>query len=203
MRKKEKSNGDNGSTKAKWVKKVFIIAFGLSVFFSFISENIMTKVSIVASFIILMVIIGIGILFDIIGIAVTSAKEVPFHAMAADKIPGGKEAVKLIKNADIVSNFCNDVVGDISGIISGAAGATIVIRMALLANDINEMFLSIFMTGIISTLTIGGKAIGKGIALNNSKSVVYSVALFLNVLKERFKIDILPSNGHREGASKK
>ena len=93
--------------------------------------------------------------------------------MAADKVTGGKEAVRLIRNADIVSNFCNDVVGDISGIISGAAGATIIIKIMTYTNGENEMLFSILLTGLISTLTIGGKAIGKSMAINNQKCCFY------------------------------
>ncbi|MDD4569913.1 MAG: hypothetical protein PHE70_07320, partial [Tepidanaerobacteraceae bacterium] len=164
-RKKSKKKNNNGSQKARWVKRVFILAFGLSVFFSLISEIVLKKVNFITSLLILLGIITIGIIFDIIGIAVTSASEVPFHAMSADRVPGSKEAVKLVRNADIVSNFCNDVVGDISGIISGAAGAPIVLKTVVYTHGRNDMFLSIFLTGIVSTLTIGGKAIGKGIAI--------------------------------------
>jgi CBS domain containing-hemolysin-like protein len=200
---KKKSKKNNGSSKAGWIYRVFILAFGLSVFFSFISEVLLTRVSIFTSLFILLVIIAIGVVFDIIGIAVTSAGEAPFHAMAADKIPGGKEAVKLIRNADIVSNFCNDVVGDISGIISGAAGAAIIIKTVIYTRGTSEIVLSILLTAIISTLTIGGKAIGKGIAINNSKAVVYSVALFLNTLKNHLNIEILPGNSVNKGTNRR
>jgi CBS domain containing-hemolysin-like protein len=193
--KKKKFKKNNESSKASWIYRAFIIAFGLSVFFSLISEILLKRVNVFASLFILLIIIAIGVIFDIIGIAVTSASEAPFHAISADKIPGGKEAVKLIRNADIVSNFCNDVVGDICGIISGAAGAAIILKITLYTRGKSEIVLSILLTGIISTLTIGGKAIGKGIAISNSKTVVYSVALFLNTLKKHLNIDILPGNG--------
>ena len=196
---KKKSKKNNGSSKAKWVYKVVILAFGLSVFFSTISEVLLKKVEFLTSLFILLIIIIIGIFFDIIGIAVASSTESPFHAMAADKIPGGKEAVKLVRNADIVSNFCNDVVGDICGIISGAAGAAIVLKITSNRHGGNEILISIILTGIISTFTIGGKALGKGIAINNSKTVVYSVALFLHKLKNNLRLDLLPKNGNNRG----
>lgn len=188
----KKNNIRSGNSKVKWIYKVFFLAFGLSVFFSFVSENLIKKFNLVVSILLLLIIILAGILFDIIGIAVTSASEKPFHAMAAEKIPGGKEAVQLIRNADIVSNFCNDVIGDISGIISGATGATIVMKI-LGSSALNEkrgLILSILMSGFISTLTIGGKALGKVVAINNSKNVVYSVALFLNFLQKKFNIRV-------------
>jgi CBS domain containing-hemolysin-like protein len=203
MTNRSKNSENNGSIKARWVYRVFLLAFVLSVFFSFISETLMDRFNIFISIFVLLVIIAIGIIFDIIGIAVTSASETPFHAMAADKVPGGKEAVKLIRNADIVSNFCNDVVGDICGILSGAAGAAIVLKALALAKHINETALSILMAGIISTLTIGGKAIGKGIAINNSKKVVHNVALVIFTIKQRLGIDILASISGKRDTSKR
>jgi len=187
--KKRKNNVNNGGKKANWVAKVSLLAFVLSVFFSFISETVLDRVNIAISLFLLLIIVAIGILFDIIGIAVTSANESPFHAMAAHKVKGGKEAVKLIRNADIVSNICNDVVGDICGILSGAAGATIVAKSLMRAPGLNDAILSILMAGLISTLTIGGKAKGKSIAINSSKKVVYDVALILHILNERLGID--------------
>ena len=109
---------------------------------SFISENLIKNINVVFAFLILIIIIFIGILFDIIGVAVTAADEPPFHAMSANKQKGSKEAVILIRNADIVSNFCNDVIGDIAGTLSGAAGATLVYRI-LRFYDIKIMIISL------------------------------------------------------------
>ena len=77
----------------------------------------------------LAVFIGLGILFDIIGVAVTAADPRPFHSMAAHKEPGAKEALMLLRNAGRVSSVCNDVVGDICGIVSGTTTAVIVVRL--------------------------------------------------------------------------
>ena len=60
--------------------------------------------SIIVSFIILLFIIFIGIIFDLIGMAVTAADEKPFHAKAAKKIPGAKQAIYLVR-ADRVAGF--------------------------------------------------------------------------------------------------
>ncbi|WDC83794.1 hypothetical protein PL321_14940 [Caloramator sp. mosi_1] len=80
-------------------------------------------------FFVLISIIFVGIIFDIIGVAVTAAEEAPFHSLASRKVKGAKTAVKLIRNADKVSNFCNDVIGDICGVVSGAAGAIIISKL--------------------------------------------------------------------------
>ena len=43
--------------------------------------------------------IGIGIIFDIIGVAVTVADENEFHAKATKKVEGAKTSIKLINLA--------------------------------------------------------------------------------------------------------
>ena len=72
------------------------------------------------AFIVLIGIVLIGIVFDSEIARVTVTDEKPFHSMAASKVKGAKSSLMLIRNASRVSNVCNDVVGDICGIISGA-----------------------------------------------------------------------------------
>ena len=74
--------------------------------------------------------IALGIVFDMIGIAAASGTEREFHSMAAHKVRGAREAVWMLRNAEKVSSICNDVVGDICGIISGATGALIAANLA-------------------------------------------------------------------------
>ena len=62
----------------------------------------------------LILVIALGILFDIIGVAVTVADEKEFHAMATKKVKGSKCAIKLIRNSAKVANICADVIGDLS-----------------------------------------------------------------------------------------
>ena len=126
--------------------------------------------------------ICLGILFDIIGVAVTSADEKPFHSMAAHKERGAKEALRLLNNADRVSSICNDVVGDICGIISGATGALIVAHITSGVSAGLKVAVSLLITGLVSALTIGGKAAGKGIAVMCSSKVLAICGRVLSVL---------------------
>src|SRR5690625_4480506 len=103
----------------KFSLTIAVITLVLAAAFSVISSSILSHVSWVIGLIIVFIIVLIGIFFDMLGIASTAAKEAPFHAMAAEKVNGAKEAVVIIKNADKFSSFCNDVIGDISGIVSG------------------------------------------------------------------------------------
>ena len=96
---------------------------------SLASETSLSGAGAAAAALVLAVFIGLGILFDIIGVAVTAADPRPFHSMAAHKEPGAKEALVLLRNAGRVSSVCNDVVGDICGIVSGTTTAVIVVRL--------------------------------------------------------------------------
>ena len=109
----------------KWVVTVFFVTIFISGLISLVSDEVMENSSILVAFLILLVIIFLGIIFDIVGMAVASASEKPFHSMAAKKVPGAQEAIRLLRNAERVSSICNDVVGDICGVVSGSASATI------------------------------------------------------------------------------
>ncbi|MCI2058836.1 MAG: hypothetical protein LKJ80_06495 [Oscillibacter sp.] len=128
---------------------------------------------------VLMLFIILGILFDIIGVSVTAADERPFHSMAAHKEKGAAEALNLLHHASRVSSFCNDVVGDICGIVSGTTAAVIVTRLQA-SSPLNGVLLSVGVTALISGLTIGGKALGKTLAISKSTQVVFLVGRFLH-----------------------
>ena len=113
----------------KWVFTITALSFMISVSMSYISNEALAQVNNIIAFVILLLVIALGILFDIIGMAATSATEKEFHSMASRRVSGAREAVWLSRNAEKVSSICNDVVGDIAGIISGATGAVIVTRI--------------------------------------------------------------------------
>lgn len=104
-----------------------------------------------------------------IGVAVLSCEESTFHAKASRKITGSKECIKLIKQANKTSSVCNDVIGDICGIISGSISASLVVLLW------NRPIVSILLTAIVSALTVGGKAIGKRIAIEHAEDIVFIV----------------------------
>ncbi len=174
-----------------WIIIIIFLTFLLAIILSFISETLIIKANIITSLIILVLIISIGVLFDIIGVAITACPEVPVNSMAANKIKGAKEAVGLLKNADRASSFCNDVIGDICGIISGAIGAAIVFRILLNNPNLETALLGALIAGFVSSLTVGGKAIGKNVAIKNCKSIVlktgYIVHIFSFISRQRKK----------------
>lgn len=176
----------------KWIVQTAILTFILAITISFISEMIMRNVNIMIAFLVLIFIIFVGIFFDTIGIAVTAADMSPFNAMASRKVVHASYAVKLVKNASQVSNFCNDVIGDIAGIISGAAISIIIILiLGDQASETNTLYSSILFSGLVASMTVGGKALGKEIAINNWKTIINGVAKFLHLLDHRFHMKIL------------
>ena len=168
----------------RWVIIVTLLAFGLSLIMSFVAGIILKNVTLVVSILVTFLFVLLGIIFDIIGVAVTSGDEVAFHSMSARRVRGGKTGVMLVKNASKVSSICCDVVGDICGIISGSAGVTIVALIIKMTN-INELLISLIVTALISALTIGGKAIGKSMAINKSTEVITIVAKILSLFSKR------------------
>lgn len=153
-----------------WGLKILLITLIISGGISLVTELLMDSVSALAASFIILVIMLIGIVFDIIAIAVTSCEQAPFVSMASRKIKKAKSAIKLLQNADIVSNICGDVVGDICGIVSGAAGAAIAIKIAL--EEPASFIWSIVISSLIAAFTVAGKSIGKTIAIKNNKEIV-------------------------------
>ena len=162
-----------------WFIKVSIITFILSLCFSYLSTTAISKLQIIPAIIILLLLILMGIIFDIIGVAVTVADEQSFHAKASKKMKGSKTAIKLIRNSPKVANFCADVIGDISGVLSGAVSA-------IIAQKIIEMYnfsdsIQFIVSALVASMTVGGKAIGKNIAQENCEKIVDLVSKITNI----------------------
>ena len=153
-----------------WVLKITLIAFIISFVLSFISENTLTNVGIIIGILLVLIFIIIGVVFDMIGVAVTTADE------------KAKTAVLLKKNADKVSSFCNDVIGDICGVISGSAGVVIALKISQYLN-ISSFLPTLLFTALIASLTIGGKALGKNVAINRGNEILFVFAKTLSFFK--------------------
>ena len=163
-----------------WILRIFCIAIALSAALSLASETVLGSAGLVLAVLVLLAFIALGIVFDIIGVAVTAADPRPFHSMAAHKEKGAAEAIRLLNNAERVSSICNDVVGDICGIVSGTTASVIVLRLNA-AFSIHALLLSVVVTALISGLTIGGKAMGKTVAITKSTKVVFLVGRIIHL----------------------
>lgn len=168
----------------RWAAIVFCMAVVLSAGLSLTSEFLLSGAGLPVAVGILLAFILLGILFDIIGVAATAADPRPLHSMASHKERGAKEALLLVRNASRVSSVCNDVVGDICGIVSGVTGAVIALRLRQ-AFGLDSILIAVGVTSIISGLTIGGKALGKAFAIRRGTAVMHWVGRFLHIFSRK------------------
>ena len=154
-----------------WVITIFFATIAISAAISLASDLVMASSTMIVAAVVLLMIVFIGIVFDIVGMAVATADEKPYHAMAARKVKGARECIMLLRNAERVSSICNDVVGDICGVVSGSASATIAAQV--MRNFELSSLVPLILSSLVAALTVGGKAVGKGIAVSNCTDIVY------------------------------
>lgn len=166
----------------KWILTTFILTFILAMIFGGVSNVVVEKLNIFVAVLVLIIVIAIGILFDMIGMAIATCEEAPFHAKAAKKHAGAKEVIKLLKEKDKATNVCNDLMGDICGIISGGVSALISVKLSTALN-VDVVIVSLVISGLVAAITVGGKAIGKGISMSNAENIMYKVGAVLHIVK--------------------
>lgn len=172
--KENKKKTNNNS----WAIGIAITTFILSLLFSYISNTAIAQLNIIIGLIVLIFVIAIGVIFDLIGVAVTVGNEEDFHAQASKKIKGAKTSIKMIKNSAKVSNFCADVIGDICGVLSGAISAMIALKLT--ENYGMSSSIQFLFSAIVASVTVGGKAVTKEIAKQNSTKIVGFVSKVIN-----------------------
>ena len=185
--KQRKSHtGAKSVSRIRWLVTIFFMALMISAVFSLLSQELLSKASLFGAFVVLLTIIAIGILFDLLGVAVTAAEEKPFHSMAFRRVRGGVEGIWLLRNAGKVSSICCDVVGDICGIISGTAAAVVAIEAWTSIQTVSQRIIQLVLSALVAALTILGKAFCKQIALDNSTSIVLAAARVIWRCKQLF-----------------
>lgn len=175
----------------KW--SIFISAVTLVTAFlvTIVSTAVLEGVTWGIGMVIVILLVLNGIFFDILGLAAASASEVPFHGMASEKVKGSKHAIYIVRNADRFSNICNDVIGDISSVISGAATAAVVFKLVGSFGGEHELLRTVVgtvFTACVSALTVGGKAMGKSFAIHYSTSIILLVGKVFYFLEHRLHI---------------
>ena len=166
----------------KWIITVLILSFVLSILMSLGSNMVIPKINIYVGIAIIVVFIAISIVFDMIGVAITAAEERPFHSMASKRVKGSTHSVKLLKNSDKLASICNDVIGDVCGVVSGSAGVLVADSISKTYN-LNQSIVILITTALIASLTITGKACGKSVAINNSEKITFRVGKILSIFK--------------------
>lgn len=201
--KKVNRKGAQKKKNILWIARIFIITLVLSAVFLVITETVAQKKNIVLSIIILVLLLTINIGFDMIGTAAASADIEPFISKASRKNKSGKTAVKLLKNAEKVTSFCNDVVGDICGIVSGGCASAVVLILVT-GNSTQTFIISVVFSAVISSLTVGGKAIGKLIGMKRSHEIIMAVSKALSIFTfEKTKGKLVKKKKYRRNSDKK
>lgn len=185
------------------VMTIALITFVLSIVFNLGSSSLLGIVPLVFSFGLLFFIVLIGIVFDVVGVAAAAGKESPFHAMAANRIAGAKQAIWMLRNADKVATYASDVVGDIAGTLSGAIGAAIVFRILITQPSWNETFLTTLTIAMVAAITVGGKAFGKTVAISKSTEILYIAGRVLHMLEPLGLHLERPSQGRNRPTNRK
>lgn len=190
----------------KWATTVFVMTFVIACILSVTATAVLQGVEWGIGVLVVFVVVLIGIVFDTIGIASAAAVETPFHAMAAERIKGAKQAIGITRNADRFSSFCNDVVGDIAGIISGSASALVVIEFIRDINAENTLLhtvVAVLFTGFVSGFTVGGKALGKSFAMHFSTPIILNVGKILYFLEHRLGIRVFNGKKNKSNNGKR
>ncbi|MFD2618351.1 hypothetical protein [Terrilactibacillus laevilacticus] len=180
----------------KFSSSIAVITLVLAAIFTIVSNILLSDVNAIVGTLIVLGIVLIGIIFDIVGVASTAANEIPLHAMASERVHGAKHAVYIARNADRVSTFCNDVIGDISGIVSGTASAIVVIEMAshFISHEDGsglQNAISVLFTSAVAGITVFGKALAKTYAISHATKIVFRVGILCYIIEERLHIPIL------------
>jgi CBS domain containing-hemolysin-like protein len=187
----------------RWSIFIFSLTFLMGCLFSVASTVLLENAGWGIGMMVVFAIVLIGIVFDMLGIASTAAVETPFHAMAAERVSGSRHAIHIIRNADRFSNFCNDVVGDICSVIGGAASAVVVLKLIEASvyadNPAVYTVVNVLFTAFVSGLTVGGKALGKSMAIENATAIILLIGKMFHLAETRLGIRLFK----RKGKSKK
>lgn len=95
MKKNQENKKEHSNT--KWIIQSFIMTFILSMIFAYISTNGVSNLSLLPAILILVLVVLIGIFFDIIGVAVTVANEEEIPRKSNKKSSGFKRFYKVNK----------------------------------------------------------------------------------------------------------
>lgn len=164
-----------------WIIKITVITFVISFLFTLMSDTVIPKVNIIISIILILLFIVIGVMADVVGLAAAASSTKSFHSMSARKVKAAPLAIKIVENSEKVSSFCNDVLGDICGIVSGSGGAALSIMISKKFGT-SLVIVSLLITSLIASLTVSGKAAFKAYAVRDSEKIIFRVAKILSFL---------------------
>jgi len=182
---------------------VLITTFLLATVFSLLSESVLRTTTVLLAGIVVLAIVLVGILSDIIGLAAATADQSPLNAMAAKRVPGARQALRVIRNAPRMATIFNDLVGDICGTVSGAAGAAIVFQLGQTRPTLDEGVATVLLVAVIAAVTVGGKAMGKSVAIYRADQITLQVGRVMWWLEEKVGLAVLADPAPRRNSKRR
>lgn len=179
-------NGTSTRAALKNALSIGLMGFFLAVVFSGPVGNILQDVGPVTAGLIVIGTIAVAIVADIVAIATTVGDDAPLNAMASDRVPGAKEALVLVRNASRVNSIFSDVVGDVAGTMTGVLATPIIYGIREAYPTVPSSVASMLVIGIITFLTIGGKAAEKAFAVKTSTRIILAIGKGLHYAKRLF-----------------
>lgn len=174
-------NNNKQNSAAVYTLVVFVSTFFCACLISLVSTFVLANMeSFWLGFTVLMLVVLIGVFFDIIGTAVSVCGKTHLNAKASRKIPGAKKALLLTRNASRVANICNDVIGDVCGTVSGGIG-TALAAVLTTSGGTRGLLISVGIAGCIAAITVAGKALGKGFAIDKADDIIFNVGRILDL----------------------
>ena len=163
----------------RWAIKIFVLAICMSCLFSMLSQTILSSMGTVMAVITIVFFIVVSVVFDMVGVAITCTSE-DYFLQQIDKEKGAKIALSMKRNSEKVCSFCNDVIGDICGILSGASGACVILSITKhIDGSAVIVIVSSLVSALIAGLTIFSKALMQGYAIRNANKFILKIGQIL------------------------
>ncbi|MEJ6950113.1 hypothetical protein [Natronospora cellulosivora (SeqCode)] len=143
-----------------------------------ISQTTVEYVALLPAVLILLIVIFVGIISDMVGVAATVAKRETFNAKAAKKVFGASNTLFLLNHSERVASLMCDIVGDICGTVSGAIGIVIVLRIVNSWGG-SQTVINLLIIAMVSALTVGGKAFFKTYGIRKADEIIFFVGRIL------------------------
>ncbi len=186
----------------RWAAFIGFVTALMAMVMTVVSTALLNGVSWSGGLLVVLVIVAINVVFDMLGTAAAAGTERPFHAMAAKKVPGARHAIAILRRADQFSNFCNDVIGDICGIISGAAAFAVVGSLVMDVGGDRTVW-DVFLVSVISALTVGWKALGKTLSIHYANPIIFQVGKLFFFLEDKLHIRLFNAKNNRKRKRKR
>ena len=179
----KKKKHKHGEKAYVWAIKATLISLVLGMVFAFGAELLLSDTAIAIAVSLIVLLIVLGVLFDMMGLAVASCDPVALRSMASRKVRGAKHALTLSDNAHKVSSVFNDIVGDSIGIITGVCGAALAAELTGDLRGFARIAVAVAVSAVIAALTIGGKAAMKSVAIRYSNRIVLGLGKFMSLFR--------------------